>query len=832
MVNLNKKQTRACTNKNSSKSVKTDCKNVEVRNSRSKDWRAGPKKPPFSRRKRIYGNTTPTKGQIKSKFDLILPIFIPLLPSLKVNSIKKYISCVICVHNWYIANHGVESGTKLFKELCNYCILLIEGRNPDSLNRVSIGKVDKWPNIIGDLRPIYHRVIDNSFNKKEKANLYRFFLTLFKLNRVMSDNNNFDISNIKETFVVPKSWEDEFVLYVRKRLNKQHLCPGHTVTEQVDWLKSSGFNLKATPFLGQSSGPNGAPKMETAGIEAATLMSSDLWIPFQKLCYLSNNKNFLTFMKNYMCGEIPTSLRKGKTLLVMLRKLTGIPDKGNKSRVIAIVDIWTQTLLAPLEKVMERLLKFYFEDKSAFYSHSKGWDKVLTKSDRCWRSIDATAWTDNLPSRLQYLVIREIFGRELALAWRALAVDCKWNVGNSTQTVKYGKGQGIGTRGSFIIASFTDHLIIEFMLTRHYGKVNDYMKVGDDLVVDDELDIMSNFYPSIGVPVNQSKSKFTTVEGHFIEFVSRNSWDGLDVSIVSPPLMAKAKKQPYLIPTLYAHIKERVPEGSIPDLTELINESCKNSAEADQMIELTKLYQSITGDIISDNNDFQLTSLEDCLLIKATFKQIFMLVIEEYEIMTGTFKYTTDEIQEIATNSMTGFWKSGHQSWWDYYWESNLTLEEIQIQEFCRRTNAHNEERISASHSVPFEISKILSQSVTYPIHVFHGIGEKSMEWRNSPHPINYITSSELPNPELTLLVWEILVELKAINANQKILGSMKASGSYNHALNVIMFKTLNKARNRASEECYEVPNWLEIKLSHKRILELLSLSKIARAIL
>lgn len=44
-------------------------------------------------------------------------------------------------------------------------------------------------------------------------------------------------------------------------------------------------------------------------------------------------------MKNYMCGEIPTSLRKGKTLLVMLRKLTGIPDKGNKSRVIAIVDI-------------------------------------------------------------------------------------------------------------------------------------------------------------------------------------------------------------------------------------------------------------------------------------------------------------------------------------------------------------------------------------------------------------------------------------------------------------------------------------------------------------
>jgi len=106
---------------------------------------------------------------------------------------------------------------------------------------------------------------------------------------------------------------------------------------------------------------------------------------------------------------------------------------------------------------------------------------------------------------------------------------------------------------------------------------------------------------------------------------------------------------------LYAHLKERIPEGSIPDLTELIKVSCKNSAEADQMIELTKLYQSITGDIISDNNDFQLTSLEDCQLIMATFKQIIMLVIEEYEVMVGAAKHTTDEIQEIATGSITGF---------------------------------------------------------------------------------------------------------------------------------------------------------------------------------
>jgi len=92
----------------------------------------------------------------------------------------------------------------------------------------------------------------------------------------MSDNNKLDVSNIVETFRISKPWEDEFVLFLRRRLNKQHLCPGQTVTEQVAWLKDSGFNLKSKPSLGNSAGPNGAPKMESAGIEAATLINSPL----------------------------------------------------------------------------------------------------------------------------------------------------------------------------------------------------------------------------------------------------------------------------------------------------------------------------------------------------------------------------------------------------------------------------------------------------------------------------------------------------------------------------------------------------------------------------
>jgi len=52
-----------------------------------------------------------------------------------------------------------------------------------------------------------------------------------------------------------------------------------------------------------------------------------------------------------------------------------------------------------------------------------------------------------------------LFGHNIAMAWKHLAVDCLWKLGSSHRYIKYGKGQGMGTKGSFAIAQLTNLLL-------------------------------------------------------------------------------------------------------------------------------------------------------------------------------------------------------------------------------------------------------------------------------------------------------------------------------------------------------------------------------------
>jgi hypothetical protein len=58
-------------------------------------------------------------------------------------------------------------------------------------------------------------------------------------------------------------------------------------------------------------------------------------------------------------------------------------------------------------------------------------------------------------------------------------------LGSSTKTIKYGKGQGMGTKGSFAIAQLTNLLFIKFLYQELYPTNQNpfYLEVGDDMVL-------------------------------------------------------------------------------------------------------------------------------------------------------------------------------------------------------------------------------------------------------------------------------------------------------------------------------------------------------------
>jgi len=522
------------------------------------------KKLPKPSKKETKGDNgiNPSSGYIgNTRFDLLVPIFAKDLGKIFDEvKLKYFITETVRRHDDLIKNHGIVEGTDRWKILTSYATALLEGRSVSNPDWVSTGRKDKWPTKLSHLRPLFHYIVDNNEKDGEDVHICemrRLLNTLFKLNRVCSANRTLaSLKELKTKFKLQPEMVGRFEQYAQRRLTN--------VRESIT-LSDMSFDL----FLGPSNGPNGVPKLESARDEAAYLVRNKvMYEAIKEMCIITNNNAFLEFFR------LRSEESKGDLDSVLIRRLASIPDKANKSRVIAICDFWTQCIFNSVEKIVVKITMQLFRKNCCFYSHSSGWDDIQSQTKEVKErlvSLDATSWTDNLPASLQFIVMKALFGQKLANAWKTLVVDCPWFVRPKTPPIFYGKGQGMGTKGSFAIAQLTDLIFLEFSLSELYpdDPLPYFMKVGDDLVIEDPKMLMHERYNEIGVPINLSKSKFKTPLGTFTEFVSRNSWNNSDYSIISPGLVSKFLRNDHYGPTLYHHVVERKPNISFVDLFEM-----------------------------------------------------------------------------------------------------------------------------------------------------------------------------------------------------------------------------------------------------------------------
>lgn len=729
-------------------------------------------------------------GTINSNFGLMIPIF-SKLTQLSEAELDGHFNETINVHNKLIKNLGVEFGTKHFKDIALYCILLIEGRDPPKVDRVSTGKVDGWPNIFGFLRPIYHSITPNRKgvvvdSKEICVEKYRLLQTLFKLNRICSSHAELDVSNIKSTFELPTDFVSEYEAYLEDK---------YGVTDSIN---PDDFKIKG--FLGSKKGPNGVPKIESAGAEAAKLYASPEHKHFLKLCSLTDNMSFYAYFeaqaKKYIEDNPDQDLNK-----IKLRKLVAVPDTGNKSRTVAIVDVWTQMVLEPFEDYLKQQMLKQFPTASAYLSHSGGFEKLKTSLRDDYVSIDASQWTDNFPSHIQYLTVKKLLGQEYATAWQALAIKCKWNVGNTDNTIKYGKGQGMGTKGSFMAASYSDHDVIEFTYLRYYKKILDYQKVGDDLVVHDPDKIFQEMYESIGVPVNVSKSKMLTPRGHFLEFVSRNLWDGKDCSILSPRVLTKALKQPYVYPVLVSHLAERIHLDAIPSLEVIFSKTppganlIKFEEHKCSVKKLIGIYAGLTG--------HDLIKIENPEVYKNT-RKLLLAIIQEILNLHKEYANKAYSLESVAKceDMVSEFINNEYEDRWKYFVDKSLSLYEIELFNFSLLVfkQLQDIEMAGLSEGQIFSVPKEF-------------------------HPNQYTRSGISPTYRLavTNLLLQCLMVVKCKVENIQIIDSLDSLHSKNAEPVVQLLKSLNHCVKVSEDREFDE----SLNLKDKMILSTLNLNSL-----
>lgn len=125
-----------------------------------------------------------------------------------------------------------------------------------------------------------------------------------------------------------------------------------------------------------------------------------------------------------------------------LRKLSYFPDNEGKTRVIGILDYWSQTSLKPIHDRLNTFLKRIPED----CTFNQGSFHTKLPSNTIYYSFDLSNATDRLPLSLQKDVIRWVFGEEKSNCWETLLVSEPFDL--KGKPVFYSTGQPMGAYSS------------------------------------------------------------------------------------------------------------------------------------------------------------------------------------------------------------------------------------------------------------------------------------------------------------------------------------------------------------------------------------------------
>jgi hypothetical protein len=225
-----------------------------------------------------------------------------------------------------------------------------------------------------------------------------------------------------------------------------------------------------------------------------------------------------------------------------LRRLSWFPDKESKTRVIAILDFWSQTALRPFHDYLFRVLRKIPQDctfnQGSFLDKVKGWDKFY--------SIDLTAATDRFPIKVISLVLKGLLPDYFVTAWEYIMIGIPFDFqGNK---VSYSVGNPMGAYSSWNSFTVAHHYIIYWCCRKLKmdWRTSKYVILGDDVLIGDHnLAIMyKEIIHLLGVEISSIK---THESSKLLEFAKRLILNGIEVTPFPISSLCETSKRSYLL---------------------------------------------------------------------------------------------------------------------------------------------------------------------------------------------------------------------------------------------------------------------------------------------
>ncbi|DAC76947.1 RNA-dependent RNA polymerase [Entomophthora muscae mitovirus 8] len=336
----------------------------------------------------------------------------------------------------------------------------------------------------------------------------RYILSLLQVSRCIPAWKKPDLRTITDPGKdVPQVLLQEFASIVPSLLETF----GNDINQPLTWERL---------HVATTMGPSG-PSM----LQSATLIPKVLK-RFKHLFGALGAEELLKYMES-----IPESFSKHWESLYpqkhsdVLRRVSTVPDVDGKTRLIAILDYWSQSILKVYHKdLMSSLMRIQKIDMTFGQGIAP-----FGPEDQKYYSFDLTAATDRFPVAITEIMMAAKYGQEAASAWKEIMTGEKFHW--KDKVLKYNRGQPMGAYSSWASFSLNHHMVVQWSALRAGVETPflDYRLLGDDIVI--RNDAVANSYlklmEHLGVEISSAK---TLISENSFEFAKRFWLNGEEVT--------------------------------------------------------------------------------------------------------------------------------------------------------------------------------------------------------------------------------------------------------------------------------------------------------------
>jgi hypothetical protein len=249
-------------------------------------------------------------------------------------------------------------------------------------------------------------------------------------------------------------------------------------------------------------------------------------------------------------------------------KLGIVHDPELKTRVVAMLDYYSQFVLRPIHDGLLKLLRSIPCDRTFTQNPFHSWKNSKSK----YWSLDLSSATDRFPMSIQFRLMSVIFNKSIAKAWQHILIDREYFYDQSP--FKYKVGQPMGAYSSWAAFTLSHHLVVHwaaYLEGYELGSFKDYIILGDDIVIKDNRVAIryKRIMYKLGVSISEAK---THVSKDTYEFAKRWIHRGKEISGIPLRGIAKHYAKPLLIIGFMLDYVHRVPTLLKSNCLEIIEE--------------------------------------------------------------------------------------------------------------------------------------------------------------------------------------------------------------------------------------------------------------------